>query len=230
MTDAATRSPRAVLDQPAGPVPLTNKQSHADATVSDDERRWLVARAHGGSALVMTCATYVASEGQAWHGLLGISADRHVAGLTQLAEELAPRAPSSSVQLHHGGLRADADVSGVQTVAPRDDKAKDVRALTTRGADRDRRFVSAAAGPSGLGSTGVEVHGAHGYLVAKFLDGRHNHREDGYGGSADDRSRPARDPGGHPSEHGSRLPARVCGSRPSGSGSTSTRRRRWPAR
>jgi 2,4-dienoyl-CoA reductase-like NADH-dependent reductase (Old Yellow Enzyme family) len=41
----------------------------------------------------------------------------------------------------------------------------------------------------GIGAKSVEVHGAHGYLVGQFLDGRRNHREDGYGGSLDDRAR-----------------------------------------
>ncbi|RYJ02750.1 MAG: NADH:flavin oxidoreductase, partial [Actinomycetales bacterium] len=40
-------------------APLTNKQSHVDGTLSDDEYAWLVARAHGGFGLVMTCAAYV---------------------------------------------------------------------------------------------------------------------------------------------------------------------------
>lgn len=45
-------------------APLTNTQSHADGTLSDDEYRWLVARAEGGFGLTMTCATYVAREGR----------------------------------------------------------------------------------------------------------------------------------------------------------------------
>ena len=66
MTDAA--SPLDLLRGPAwssrlAVAPLTNKQSHSDGTLGDDERRWLVARAHGGFGLVMSCATYVAAEG-----------------------------------------------------------------------------------------------------------------------------------------------------------------------
>lgn len=190
--------PSAPLDLGRGPswanrlalAPLTNKQSHPDGTLSDDERRWLVARAEGGFGLVMTCATYVADEGKAWAGQLGISADRHVDGLTRLADELRAAGAVSSVQLHHGGLRADPEVSGRPAVAPWDDEAKGARALTT-GEVREAvdAFVSAAQRAERGGFDGVQVHGAHGYLVGQFLDGRHNLREDGYGGSAEDRSR-----------------------------------------
>jgi 2,4-dienoyl-CoA reductase-like NADH-dependent reductase (Old Yellow Enzyme family) len=171
-------------------APLTNKQSNADGTLSEDERRWLVARAHGGFGFVMTCAAYVAQEGQAWDGQLGVSDDRHLPGLTGLAEELRAAGSVSSVQLHHGGLRADPAVSGVLAVAPWDDEAKGVRALSTAEVHAAvEAFVSAAGRAERAGFDGVEVHGAHGYLVGQFLDGRHNHRGDGYGGSAEDRSR-----------------------------------------
>lgn len=193
MTDAA-----APLDLLRGPswanrlalAPLTNKQSNADGTLSDDEREWLVARARGGFGLVMTCATYVAPEGQAWEGQLGLSDDRHLRGLGTLTDELRAAGSVSSVQLHHGGLRADPAVSGTQAVAPWDDEAKSVRALTTSEVHAAvDAFVSAARRAEQVGFDGVEVHGAHGYLVGQFLDGRHNHRADGYGGSVEDRSR-----------------------------------------
>jgi 2,4-dienoyl-CoA reductase-like NADH-dependent reductase (Old Yellow Enzyme family) len=171
-------------------APLTNKQSNADGTLSDDERRWLVARARGGFGLVMTCATYVAQEGKAWDGQLGISDDQDLPGLSRLADELRTAGSASAVQLHHGGLRADPAVSGVQAVAPWDDEAKGVRALTTAEVHAAvDAFVSAAGRAERAGFDGVEVHGAHGYLVGQFLDGRHNRRVDGYGGSPEDRSR-----------------------------------------
>lgn len=193
MTDAA--APLELLRGPSWAnrlalAPLTNKQSNADGTLGDDERRWLVARAEGGFGLVMTCATYVAPEGQAWEGQLGLSDDRHLPGLTRLADELRAAGAVSSVQLHHGGLRADPAVSGADHVAPWADEAKGVRALTTAEVHAAvEAFVAAAVRAERAGFDGVEVHGAHGYLVGQFLDGRHNHREDGYGGSAADRSR-----------------------------------------
>lgn len=171
-------------------APLTNTQSHADGTLSDDEYQWLVARAEGGFGLTMTCATYVAREGQAWGGQLGISDDRHLGGLTRLADGIRAAGSISAVQLHHGGRRSDPSVTGVPNVAPWDDPDKDTRALSTGEVQQAvEDFVAAAERAERAGFDGVEVHGAHGYLIGQFLDGRYNHRTDGYGGSLEDRSR-----------------------------------------
>lgn len=171
-------------------APLTNTQSHADGTLSEEEYRWLVARAEGGFGLTMTCATFVAPEGQAWGGQLGISDDRHLPGLTRLAEGIRAAGSVSSVQLHHGGRRGNPEVTGVPAVAPWEDADRGVRALTTAEVQQSvEDFVSAAQRAERAGFDGVEVHGAHGYLICQFLDGRHNHRTDGYGGSLEDRAR-----------------------------------------
>lgn len=50
-------------------------------------------------------------------------------------------------------------------------------------------FVSAAVLAERAGFDGVEVHGAHGYLLCQFLDGRNNLRNDEFGGSATNRFR-----------------------------------------
>lgn len=171
-------------------APLTNTQSHADGTLSDDEYHWLVARAEGGFGLTMTCATYVSREGQAWGGQLGISDDRHLPGLIRLADGIRAAGSVSSVQLHHGGRRSNPEVTGVANVAPFDDPDKNTRALTTDEVHQAvEDFVVAAQRAERAGFDGVEVHGAHGYLICQFLDGRNNHRTDGYGGSLEERAR-----------------------------------------
>lgn len=175
-------------------APLTNTQSNADGTLSDDEHDWLVARGRGGFGLTMTCAAYVSPEGQAWGGQLGIASDAHLAGLSRLAESLRATGTRSSVQLHHAGRRADPAVHGLANVAPWDDPAKGAAALTPGEIDRVvGDFVAAAVRAERAGFDGVEVHGAHGYLLAQFLDARSNHRDDGYGGSFDDRFRVMRE-------------------------------------
>ncbi len=170
-------------------APLTNTQSLPDGTLSEDETRWLEARGEGGFGLVMTAAAYVAAAGQAWNGQLGIAADAHLPGLTRLAERLRVTGARSSVQLHHGGRRADPALSGRPNQCPWDDPAKNATAMTTAEVeDLVTDFVGAAVRAERAGFDGVEVHGAHGYLLGQFLDGR-NQRTDGYGGSLDHRLR-----------------------------------------
>ncbi len=202
MKDVSTPNPAAPLELAHGPAwpnrwtlaPLTNKQSHADGTLSDDEYEWLVARARGGFGLVMTCAAYVSPEGQAWKGQLGISDDRHDAGLRRLADGIRELGAVSSIQLHHGGMRADASISGHPLVAPWDDPDRGVHALSTSDVQRViDDFVAAAVRAEKAGFDGVEIHGAHGYVLCQFLDARKNHRTDGYGGSLEGRSRPLRE-------------------------------------
>jgi len=196
---AALSSPLDLAHGPQWPnrwtlAPLTNKQSHADGTLSDDEHAWLVARARGGFGLVMTCAAYVSPEGQAWAGQLGISDDRHDDGLRRLADGIRDAGAVSSIQLHHGGMRADAEVTGRPTVAPWADATRGVEELST--ADVHRvidDFVRAAVRAERAGFDGVEVHGAHGYVLCQFLDARKNHRTDEFGGSAENRSRALRE-------------------------------------
>ncbi|WP_068399473.1 NADH:flavin oxidoreductase [Kribbia dieselivorans] len=175
-------------------APLTNKQSQRDGALSDDEQRWLVRRAEGGFGVVMTAAAYVSVEGKAWEGQLGVHDDAMLPGLTQLATAIRAAGAVSSVQLHHGGRRADAHVSGQPLVAPWNDAKYAARALTVPEIEHVvDAFIGGAVRAQEAGFDGAEIHGAHGYLIAQFLDTRMNHRTDRYGGSLENRYRMMRE-------------------------------------
>ncbi len=155
-------------------APMTNMQSHADGTLSDDEERWLVRRADGGFGVIETCAAHVAEDGQGWPGEMGVFADRHVPRLRALASALRTRGALGLVQLFHGGLRADPKLTGVPAWGP--DDVTDEKIV-----DLIDRFRAAAVRCADAGFDGVELHGAHGYVLCQFLSRTQNTRTDRWG-------------------------------------------------
>lgn len=173
-------------------APMTNKQSHADGTLSDDEFNWLVSRAEGGFGIVETCASHVAKDGQGWPGEMGIYDDAHLPGLTRLATALRERGATSIVQIFHGGVRADSSASGHQPWSA--SELEGARAATDEDITRViRQFADAARRAQQAGFDGVELHGAHGYLLTQFLSTTQNLRTDEWGGSLENRARLSRE-------------------------------------
>jgi 2,4-dienoyl-CoA reductase-like NADH-dependent reductase (Old Yellow Enzyme family) len=171
-------------------APLTNLQSHADGRLSDDEYHWLTLRARGGFGLTMTCAAHVQARGQGFPGQLGCWSDAHLDGLRRLASGIHAAGSLAFVQLHHAGMRSPADLIGTQPVCPSDDAETGARALSLAEVEELREdFVAAAVRADRAGFDGVELHGAHGYILSQFLSPKYNRREDGYGGSLDQRGR-----------------------------------------
>ena len=170
-------------------APLTNRQSHVDGTLSDAERNWLEMRAGGGFALTMTAASHVQPVGQGFTGQLGVFSDDHVEGLAALATGIKSRGSLSSLQLHHAGSRAEPDLINAP-VAPSEVAERNVRALSEAEVETLRDdFIMGARRAEQAGFDGVEIHGAHGYILAEFLSATSNRRTDRYGGSIENRAR-----------------------------------------
>jgi len=176
---------------------MTNMQSHADGSLGDDELRFLTAR--GSFGIVTTCAAHVARDGQGWDGELGVFDDALLPGLTRLAQALKAAGTLSLVQLFHGGVRAPSRLTGrqpwsasaFQLDAPRFETP---RAATERDIeDTIAAFAAAARRCAEAGFDGVELHGAHGYLITQFLGTVTNTRTDAWGGTLEKRARFARE-------------------------------------
>ncbi|HEY0254340.1 MAG TPA: NADH:flavin oxidoreductase, partial [Kofleriaceae bacterium] len=178
---------------------MTNKQSHEDGTLGDDELHFLERRAAGGFGLTCTCAAYVAQDGKAWDGELGVDRDEDLPGLTRLAAAIKKHQSVAMVQLFHGGVRAESRLTGEQvwSASEFEEDGKDFekpRAATEADIERTiKAFADAAVRCQKAGFDGVELHGAHGYLITQFLSPVTNTRTDRWGGSNENRARFARE-------------------------------------
>ncbi|MEM8767459.1 MAG: NADH:flavin oxidoreductase [Pseudomonadota bacterium] len=175
-------------------APLTNSQSHPDGILSEVEENWLTYRARGGFGLTMTCAAHVQAVGQGFPGQLGVFGDQHVPRLKDLAGGIHGHDSRSAVQLHHAGMRSPAELIGEAPICPSVNEEFGARALTTEEvAGLVEDFIAAAERADQAGFDGVELHGAHGYVLCQFLSPEINRRDDEYGGSLENRARPLRD-------------------------------------
>ena len=173
---------------------ITNKQSGLDGVLSDAEIGWLHRRAEGGFGIVTTAASHVHPSGKSWEGEMGVWGDHQLPKLTELAEGIRERGALSLVQIFHGGLRAPRSLTGQQPVSASENTEHGVEEESRGLSDSEisdlvDAFAEAAERCERAGFDGVEVHGAHGYLVSSFFSPLANHRTDEYGGDIKARSR-----------------------------------------
>jgi 2,4-dienoyl-CoA reductase-like NADH-dependent reductase (Old Yellow Enzyme family) len=177
-------------------APMTNQQSHDDGTLGDDEYNWLMLRAKENFGMIITCAANVSTDGQGWKGELGIYDDKHIPGLTRLAQGIKQYGALAIVQIFHGGDRSPEQLIGTQPwsasahLMPHAKVPVPVRGATLEDITRViADFVAAAKRAHTAGFDGVELHGAHGYLLHQFFSTVTNQRTDEWGGGFENRSR-----------------------------------------
>jgi len=171
-------------------APLTNTQSFDDGRLSEEEYRWLTMRAQGGFGLTMTCASHVQAIGKGFPGQLGVFSDDHLEGLKRLSSKIKASGSVAICQIHHAGMRSPENLIGQRPVCPSDNKEFNARALSYDEVENLRDdFIKAAIRSEEAGFDGVELHGAHGYILAQFLSPEINQRDDQYGNSLINRSR-----------------------------------------
>lgn len=171
-------------------APLTNTQSNENGTLSKEELHWLAKRGEGQFGMIMTCAVHVQENGKGFPRQLGIFDDKHIEGHQRLTAKLHSYGSIVIVQLHHAGMRSPKELIGEQPICPSKNKKTGARAMSFEEIVQVKdAFISAAIRAKKAGYDGVEIHGAHGYLLAQFLSKDINFRTDKYGGNLENRFR-----------------------------------------
>jgi 2,4-dienoyl-CoA reductase-like NADH-dependent reductase (Old Yellow Enzyme family) len=149
--------------------------------------------AAGGIGLIVTGHMYVHPSGKCHPEMTGIYSDDHIPGLAKLADVIHGEGGKVVVQINHGGMQCAKDaVNG--TIAPsaineeflpqpaREMTVDEIEMLIDAYAQAARRVKQA-------GFDGVQLHGAHGYLINQFLSPFVNKRSDEWGGDFERRTR-----------------------------------------
>ncbi len=184
-------------------APLTRVRADAENVPGELMADYYRQRASAG--LLIAEATMVAADAQAWPHQPGIHSVAHVAGWKRVTDAVHAAGGRIYLQIWHPGRATHPELNkGVQPVsssnkAIRNDTIHtplgklaypEPRALRTEEiAGIVESFRTAAANAKLAGFDGVQVHGAHGYLIDQFLRDGVNDRTDGYGGSIENRAR-----------------------------------------
>ena len=150
--------------------------------------------ARGGVGAMIMEASFVRADGRGFRRQLGIHDDEMIPGLRALVEAGHRHGVQMGIQLYHGGRQVSPRIAGAQPIAPSaipDPVVNELPREMSRAdiADVVKAFGAAAGRAKQAGFDFIEIHGAHGYLVAEFLSPFSNHRSDEYGGSPEKRRR-----------------------------------------
>lgn len=183
-------------------APLTRARAGKDRVPNDLMANYYAQRASAG--LQLSEATTISAQANGWNESAGIYSDAHTAGWKKVIRTVHDAGGVFFCQLWHCGRSSHPDFHGGQHhVAPSAIKIEGEihtpagkkphetpRALKTDeipGIVADYKRAAERAKEAGF--DGIEIHSANGYLLDSFLQSKTNHRDDAYGGSAENRTR-----------------------------------------
>jgi len=177
-------------------APMTTWASNDDGTISDEEDAYYRCRAKD-VGLVITGCTHVQSNGIGFTGEFASYDDTFIPSLRKLATAAKSGGAPAILQLFHAGVKtrpelvddviAASAVSGhagpfADAIVPRALEENEIVGLIEAFAAAARRAIAA-------GFDGIELHGAHGFLLQNFFSPHSNVRTDKWGGSLENRMR-----------------------------------------
>ena len=197
-------------------APMGSNFAETDGTCGERIQAYYEARAKGGAGLLTMGVCSVAfPHGTGEPYQVGISRDDFIPGLAALTERVHRHGAKIALQLHHGGKTAALDRAQGREIwvpsIPKMVKNDIMSAITPEElstfigigphpirmrvmdkadiAQMVEWFAAAAQRAKQAGFDGIEIHGAHTYILAGFLSSYYNQRDDEYGGSLENRAR-----------------------------------------
>lgn len=186
-----------------GVAPMTRMSAGPSSIPRQDVFDFLVRRAKNGAALVYTEAIVTDYESaQGYPGQGRMLTQPQIRAWSAVAKAIQAQGALAIMQMFHCGRMAWPEINpGHRSIAPSPVTPKQDNPLTQAPYpvpeemsqyDIDHvinGFVETAKGAVAAGFDGVEIHGAHGYLINQFLSPYSNKRTDEYGGSPEKRFR-----------------------------------------
>ena len=188
-----------------GVSPMCQYSAGPDGLATDWHMAHLGARASGGAGLIIFEATAVEARGRISPHDLGLWSDEQIKPLARIVRFIHSQGCAAAVQLAHAGRKAGTarpweggqplpDPAGWEPVGaspiPFDSHFRTPHPLSTDEIGQvQAAFQAAALRALEAGFDGIELHGAHGYLMHSFYSPLSNQRQDLYGGSFENRTR-----------------------------------------
>ena len=176
-------------------MPMATDLADKDGIATPRLIRYYERRAQGGIGLIVNEYTGVDDVDSipSIHNLRA-ARDYHISELEKLTDAVHLHGARIFAQIHHGGATSNPAFTGRQNIAPSAVPIADGRPVPREMTPEDiqrveGKFVDAAVRCAKAGYDGVELHGAHGYLIAQFFSKYYNRRTDEYGGSVENRCR-----------------------------------------
>ncbi|MCF8069137.1 MAG: NADH:flavin oxidoreductase [Desulfobacterales bacterium] len=167
-----------------------------DGKITDKIIKFYTRLAKGGVGLIITGHAYIQKNGIADSFQLGAYSDEHVMGLKKLTTAIHEQNTMVALQISHAGRQTVPEAIGGQTpMGPSSIEADSVFNVSPREMTVEEilksidAFVKAAERSKKAGFDAVQLHAAHGYLMAQFLSSHTNRRSDEWGGTPEKRMR-----------------------------------------
>ena len=174
--------------------PMGSSTSDEQHHFTDQSYGYYEERAIGGFGLIFTGYMCVSEDGLSYPNQVQIYDDSCLPYMEEFTRRIHAHDAKCFAQLQHSGIQNDYAASGDRKVGPSAVPSPFEETLVhelTKDEilDLENKFVQAAVRAKKAGFDGVEIHGAHGYLVTQFLSKARNKRTDEYGGNAAGRAK-----------------------------------------